>query len=240
MRRQASWFPQPRRSGAEELYSRRIETVSGSRCREGVVGGDPYGPFCQGRGKVKAIVDCLIEVEGDRLGDRHIARRGQQLDRGCLDCRQGSAGRSRLRTPRYAFAHKTLAHSTINRSGAASGSSGSSAPAASDPSSFDHPFQRDAGIDNDRHAESRPRSRRRSSKVEGPSSLPTMRRISASRRAAASRSRPTAFVRARRACSSIEVPQAAARRRNASITVASKFADHNLAITLNTSIAISM
>ena len=86
---------------------------------------------------------------------------------------------------------------------------------------FDHLFKRNVGVDDDRHALSRLRSRRRSSSVEGPSRRPMMRRISASRRAERSRSRPTAFASARRACSSVEVPQAAARRRNASITAAS-------------------
>ena len=53
-----------------------------------------------------------------------------------------------------------------------------------------------------------------------------IRRILASRRAAAARSRPTAIVNARRACSSIEVPQTVARRRFDHCGV--DVADHNL------------
>ena len=141
---------------------------------------------------------------------------------GSLGLPRGPRRRDRVRE-RRAFARKTLAHSTIKQVRRGQGLLQQQRSRRFRSVFLDHPFQRDAGIDNDRHAESRPRSRRRSSRVEGPSSPPMMRRISASRRAAASCSRPTAFVRARRACSPIEVPQAAARRRNASITVASKF-----------------
>src|SRR5438876_6202701 len=83
--------PSAVRSCAEELHCRSIKTVPRSRCRKGLVDGDQRRPFCQGRGEVKAIVDCLIEVEGDGLSGRHIACRRQQLDRCCLDCRQGRA-----------------------------------------------------------------------------------------------------------------------------------------------------
>ncbi len=68
------------------------KTVPCSCCGKGLVGGDQHGPFCQGRGEVKAVVNRLIEVGGDGLGGRHRARRGQQLDRGRLDCREGRAG----------------------------------------------------------------------------------------------------------------------------------------------------
>jgi hypothetical protein len=53
-----------------------------------------------------------------------------------LDCRQRRAGEIWLRTPRRAFVQRTLPHSTINRSGAASDFFNSSAPAASDRSSL--------------------------------------------------------------------------------------------------------
>ena len=54
-------------------------SLARNRCRKGLVGGDPRGPFRQGRSKIKAVVDRLIKVEGYRLGGRGLACRRLQL-----------------------------------------------------------------------------------------------------------------------------------------------------------------
>ena len=122
-------------SPAEELHRRRIETVARRRCRKGGVGGDQDRAFGQCRSKIKTVADRLIEVKSHRLNGDDIARRRYQLDRRRPDRPQGRAGELAGNYPRRVFAQRTLAHSTINRSGASSGSRRSSAPAAADPSS---------------------------------------------------------------------------------------------------------
>ena len=68
---------------------------------------------------MKAVVNRLIELESDCLRRSDVRGGRQQLYRAAWIAANPAQARSRLGIPRLAFAHSTLPHSTIRKSGAA-------------------------------------------------------------------------------------------------------------------------
>jgi len=73
---------------AQQLDRRGVKTVPRSRRGKSFVACDQSSPFRQSRGEVKAVVDRLIEVEGDGLGGGDVAAPQAAARPGPLGLRQ--------------------------------------------------------------------------------------------------------------------------------------------------------